>query len=303
MKAIGIDIGGTGVKGGIIGSDGVMLRREAVKTNVLNNREGVLESLFSVIDSLLEKEEDIVGIGVGTAGRVKTDTGEVVYATANLPGWQGTRVGQLLTERYQLPSFIENDANAALIGEAWKGRERKFVSVTMLTLGTGVGGANMLGGKVVTGGHYQSGEWGHVVLVPDGRPCNCGMKGCIEQYLSGSALVKSANEGTSINFSHGKDIFRAFSDGIEEIKKVVDTYLDHLALAIYNISVSVDPEAVIIGGGVIDSKEYWWDFLLKKLDKYNVPTKILPAKLGNEAGMFGAAKLVFDGVKKRGKCQ
>ncbi|PWW31310.1 glucokinase [Cytobacillus oceanisediminis] len=301
MKAIGVDIGGTGVKASIIDEKGRILYAESTATILTNGRTGVLESVFSVIDSLLKKEKSIIGIGVGTAGRVNAITGEVVYATANLPGWQGTKLAGILSKKYGFPCFIENDANAALIGEVWQGNKAAYPSITMLTLGTGVGGANMIDGKIVSGGHFQSGEWGHAVLVPNGRPCNCGMRGCTEQYLSGKALVRLANEQTNRQFNHGNEVFEGLAGDCEQLKAVVHTYIDLLALAIYNISVTLDPHAVIIGGGVIDSRKHWWTLLIERLRDYHVQAEVFPAVLGNAAGMMGAAKLVFDGLKKRGE--
>lgn len=299
MKAIGVDIGGTGVKGSIVTLSGEVIKTCKVVTNVSNGREGVLSSLFQVIDQLITDE--VVGIGVGTAGRVNVQTGEVVFATSNLPGWQGVNLINEVNKRYDLPCEVENDANAALVGELWQGaaKDSSYFSVTMLTLGTGVGGANSLNGNIIQGGHCQSGEWGHMVFVPNGRLCNCGMKGCLEQYLSGTALVKVANEITGATFRHGEEIFQAYREGSKLVAPVVETYIDHLALAIYNVSVSLDPDAVIIGGGVIDSKEVWWDLLVEKLANYHVILTVAPALLGNKAGMLGAAKLLFDGVRKR----
>lgn len=301
MKAIGVDIGGTGVKASIIDENGRILYTESTATILTKGRTGVLESVFSVIDSLLKKENSIIGIGVGTAGRVNAIAGAVVYATANLPGWQGIKLAEILSEKYGFPCFIENDANAAMIGEVWQGSKAKYRSITMLTLGTGVGGANMVDGKIVSGGHFQSGEWGHAILVPGGRPCNCGMRGCVEQYLSGKALVQLANEQTNGHFIHGSEVFEALAGDCKGLKAVVHTYIDLLALTIYNISVALDPHAVIIGGGVIDSRKHWWTLLLERLKEYHVQAEVFPALLGNTAGMMGAAKLVFEGVKKRGE--
>jgi glucokinase len=303
MKAIGIDIGGTGVKASVIDEQGQVYKQAKISTNIAEGRDGILRSTFSVIDSLIEEADDLIGIGIGTAGRVDGEKGEIVFATANLPGWEGTKLAQIISERYQLASFIENDANAALIGELWQGAKVDTDSVTMLTLGTGVGGANVVGGKLIHGHHHQGGEWGHVILVPNGRLCNCGMNGCIEQYLSGSALVSITNERTGLSFKHGKDIFEAYTNGNELVRYAVEQYVDLLAISIYNLSVAIDPGAVIIGGGVIDSKDDWWHVLESKLKDYRVLATVLPARLGNEAGMYGAAKLVFDAYKKRGEFQ
>ncbi|MFN7251902.1 MAG: ROK family protein [Anaerobacillus sp.] len=300
-KVIGIDVGGTGVKGSLVLENGEVLKAYKVATDITLGRQGILTSIFAVVDYLIESEE-IIGIGIGTAGRVNVTTGEVVFATANLPGWQGVSLSNVLAERYQHPCVVENDANAALLGELWQGAatDPALTSVTMLTLGTGVGGANAIGRKIIHGGHFQGGEWGHVVFVPDGRSCNCGMNGCLEQYLSGTALVSMTNEATGMEFQHGQDIFATYQAGNETVAKIVDIYIDHLALAIYNISITLDPKAVIIGGGVIDSKAIWWPLLIEKLANYQVLMKVFPAQLGNRAGMLGAAKLAIDYVREGG---
>ncbi|RXJ02181.1 ROK family protein [Anaerobacillus alkaliphilus] len=300
-KVIGIDVGGTGVKGSVITETGEVLTSQRIATDVSKGREGILSCIYSVIDRLLSA--DIVAIGIGSAGRINVHTGEVVYATANLPGWQGVNLKQELEKSYQLPVVVENDANAALLGELWQGavaNDDTLTSVTMLTLGTGVGGANSLHKQIINGGHYQGGEWGHVIFIPNGRPCNCGMKGCLEQYLSGTALVTMTNKATNRTYLHGKEIFEEYASGDLQLAPIIDTYIDHLALAIYNVSITFDPTAVIIGGGVIDSKEIWWQLLLDKLVNYHVHLQVFPAELGNDAGMLGAAKLAFDHVKEGG---
>jgi glucokinase len=300
MKAIGIDVGGTGVKGSIIREDGTILYHEIVPTNISQGREGILESIHKVVDLLLHIDQTVIGIGIGTAGRVNPAKGEIVFATANLPSWQGTNVKEEIVTRYGLPCVVENDANAALIGELWKWEGSPETAV-MLTLGTGVGGANAINGQIINGHHHQSGEWGHVVLVPNGKPCNCGKRGCLEQYLSGTALVQAVLTETDLSFQHGSEIFEEYSKGNQPVKQVVDRYLDHLAIAVYNISVAIDPEVVFIGGGVIDSKSHWWAGFQDKLKEYFVKSSIYPAVLGNKAGMLGAAKLLFQVMEKRGE--
>ncbi|MDT9026914.1 ROK family protein [Rossellomorea yichunensis] len=300
MKVIGIDVGGTEVKGSVVNEDGDILFEAKVPTDISKGRDGILESIHIVIGYLMKKDSAILGIGIGTAGRVNVHSGEIVFATANLPSWQGTNVKAEIESRYSLPCVVENDANAALIGELWKS-QRKPQSAVMITLGTGVGGANAINGEVLNGYHHQSGEWGHVVLVPNGKLCNCGKKGCIEQYLSGTALVQAVLTETELSFRHGSEIFEEFSKGNQQVKQVIDRYLDYLAITMYNISVSIDPEMIFIGGGVIDSKRHWWTSFRGKLKEYCVNTSVHPASLGNKAGMLGAAKLIFQVIEKRGE--
>ncbi|WP_408008496.1 ROK family protein [Pseudalkalibacillus sp. A8] len=300
MKAIGIDIGGTTIKGAIVDEKRKIHHQITTPTNISEGRNGILASLTATIDQLLEKETDIAGIGIGTAGRVNVDSGEVIYSTANLPGWQSINLSEFITNTYALPAIIDNDANAALAGEWWN-IDEAYESVTFLTLGTGVGGANMIHRKIFRGNHWNGGEWGHVILFPEGRTCNCGKRGCIEQYLAGAALVKIANEQSGRTYKNGAELFDDFQKGDREIIPIVERYLDDLVLVVYNLSVSIDPEAVIIGGGVIESKDQWWDVFGQKLAERGVHLNVLPATLGNKAGMIGAVKLLFDAMSKGGE--
>ncbi|WP_257347432.1 ROK family protein [Pseudalkalibacillus decolorationis] len=298
MKAIGIDIGGTTVKGSLIDDYRNIHKQVSIPTAISEGREGILSSLTRTIDQVLEGEVGISGIGIGTAGRVNVKSGEVVYSTDNLPGWQGINLRDFITNTYSLPVVVDNDANAALVGELWS-MGKPYKSITMLTLGTGVGGANKIDGEIVRGHNWNGGEWGHVILYPNGRDCNCGKKGCIEQYLSGKALLRIANEQSNHSiFENGDEIFEAFVKGDKEIKPVVDVYLNDLVLVLYNLSIGLDSEAVIIGGGVIDSQDKWWHLLKQKLAVQEVHIDVLPASLGNKAGMIGAVKLLFDVLQK-----
>lgn len=301
MKAIGIDIGGTTIKGCLINESGELLEVSHVPTELKKGREGILTGVLKLIDSFLDEwKEDVHGIGIGTAGRVNVETGQVVYSTDNLPGWQGINLKKELERRYTLPVTVDNDANTALLGEIWKGFSKPPLSAIMMTIGTGVGGAYYYSGDLIRGSHFNGAEWGHVIFEPNGRLCNCGRKGCIEQYISGTALLQTAFEITGKTYSHGRDLFLDYQRGQVEVNKVIDTYLNQLAVVLANFSVTADPDVIILGGGVVDSKSVWWSTLEKKLETYNLPFQLLPAKLGNEAGMTGAAYMLFESLRKRG---
>ncbi|TYS69816.1 ROK family protein [Sutcliffiella horikoshii] len=303
MNVIGVDIGGTGVKGAIINRKAEILQEVKVSTNIAEGREGILRSVVTVIDSLFRNNIPVSGIGVGSAGRINPEKGEVVFATANLPNWEGTKLKAFLEKKYEVESYIENDANTALLGEMWAGAtyNKQLETAVMLTLGTGVGGATAINGKILNGSKFQSGEWGHVILVPHGKPCNCGKDGCIEQYLSGTALTQAVRTETELAFTHGAEIFEAYSNGNKQVKKVVDRYIDYLTIVIYNITVAIDPQAILIGGGLIESQAHWWNELEKKLKNMDVNTAVIPALLGNKAGMFGAAAMALQHIEKRGE--
>lgn len=293
MKAIGIDIGGTSIKGIVINDQGEILKQTKIATDAEQGRDHILGKVRSVIADLLASQKDAIGIGIGTAGRVNTETGDIVYATNNLPGWQGSNLKRWIESEFGQPAFIDNDANMALIGEAWLGAGKEYRDMTMLTLGTGVGGANMMRGELIHGSLWNGGEWGHVVLVPRGRLCNCAQYGCIEQYVSGTALVNAASEATQFPYKSGVEVLQDFEQGQPEIVGVVNRFLDDLVIVIYNMHLGLNPQAILIGGGLVDSRERWWGLLTTKVKELQLGIVVKPAELGNLAGSIGAAKRVF----------
>ncbi|QVK19544.1 ROK family protein [Mycoplasmatota bacterium] len=294
IKVIGIDIGGTQIKGAIIDNSGNCNYITKVDTNTSQGREGLLNGLNQVIETLLSKNELVEGIGIGSAGRIDYINGVVYYATDNLPGWSGFHLQEYVEETYHLPTVVENDANAALIGEKWQGVGKGYKDIIMITLGTGVGGASILNDQLYQGSHFSATEYGHVILYPNGYPCNCGQSGCVEQYISGTALVKRVKKaGISIN--HGKELFDHIKQGNEKAKDVLNEYVNDIAITIHNINLSYDPKLVIIGGGVVDSKDEWWHLLQEKLSlNPQIQSDVKPAILGNKAGLYGASKLAID---------
>lgn len=294
MYVIGVDIGGTTIKGLLVNEELETIHKTIVPTRASLGKEIILSSLKEVIDELLQHSPELPGgIGIGSAGRINFQTGEVIYATENLHGWHGFPLKSWLENRYHLPAIVDNDANTALLGELILGGRLPAEQHTiMLTLGTGVGGANYFFGRMVRGAHHQSGEWGHTVLYPHGRSCNCGKQGCIEQYLSGSALKKEAERRTGRMFSKGEEIFQQWKSDME-IKAVVQQFINDLTLVVENISTSIDPDQVILGGGVVDSRDYWWPDLLRILKEREVKTQVKAASHMNVSGMYGAAYLAL----------
>ncbi|HEX7063682.1 MAG TPA: ROK family protein [Bacillales bacterium] len=294
MRIIGLDIGGTELKGGVITGEGDCLGFLKLPTPRNEGKKGVLNAIQTLINSLQEKYGSCDGIGVATAGRVNINTGIVVYATENLPDWENLKLKQVLEQTYRVPVMVDNDVNAGLLGELWHPPEQYGDSVVMLTLGTGVGGAALIDGKVVRGRNWRGNEWGHVVLVPGGHQCNCGQKGCIEQYLSGTALLRATNERTGEHFKHGSDVFNSYSEGDPRVRGIVTEFLESLAIVISNISVIYDPDSIILGGGMIYSKAAWWEDFMNVLEDKEIPNPVYPAHLENHAGLIGAGKLIID---------
>lgn len=293
MKAIGIDIGGTSIKGIVMDSQGGIIGQTRSATDAAKGRDHILEKVTYVIRELLSSHSDAVGIGIGTAGRVNADTGEIVYATDNLPGWQGTNLKSIFESEFNRPVAVDNDANTALLGEMWLGAGQSYSNLTMLTLGTGVGGANAVRGELVRGALWNGGEWGHVIFMPNGRPCNCGQLGCIEQYLSGTAFVRSAQEAAQHPYSSGIEVLADFEQGNPAIAEMVHQFMDQLAIVIHNIHLGLNPQAILIGGGLVDSRAVWWDVLSARVAALKLGIVIEAARLGNQAGSIGAARMVF----------
>jgi glucokinase len=296
MNFIGIDIGGTSIKGLVVNRYGDVLNEYQVNTEANKGNGRIAHHLETVIRRLFDSSLEIAGIGIGTAGRVNTDSGCVLYATDNLPGWQGIDLRKTYEEKFGLPIVVDNDANTALVGEAWIGAGAGLSDLTMLTLGTGVGGANMIGSRLYRGVHWHGGEWGHVVFIPHGRPCNCGREGCAEQYLSGTALVRLAQEATQRVYVSGREVFDDYQRGDKAIAAVIQEFVEHLAIFIQNIHMGLDPSAILVGGGVVEAKALWWSSLQHRLAELVPSLDVRPASLGNKAGAMGAAKLVMDAL-------
>jgi glucokinase len=292
-QVIGVDIGGTGIKGLVIDEEGTFLAEAVRDTDTRLGRDSILGQLYSLVEELLAGHPAVEAVGIASAGRINADSGEVVYATDNLPGWQGVQLTQWSEAAFGRPATADNDANAALLGEAWLGAGRSRPNLVMLTLGTGVGGANMAAGQLPRGATWSGGDWGHSVLVQDGCPCNCGKRGCVEQYVSGRALLRLAREETGREYTHGREVMAAAEKGDAAALAVLERFTAYLAQVTANIGAAIDPELIIIGGGVIQSRAVWWPLLVAKAGE-KLAGRIVPAKLGNRAGCFGAARLALE---------
>ncbi|GGH51689.1 sugar kinase [Paenibacillus silvae] len=292
-QVIGVDIGGTGIKGLVTDEEGAVLAEAVRDTEARLGRDSILNQLHSLVEELLLGHPAVKAVGIASAGLINADSGEVVYATDNLPGWQGVQLTQWVEDAFGRPAAADNDANAALLGEAWLGAGRGRTNLFMLTLGTGVGGANMADGLLLRWDSLNRGDWGHSLLVPDGRPCNCGKRGCVEQYVSGRALLQLAREETGREYTHGREVMEAAEQGDTAAWAVLERYTAYLAHVTADIGAAVDPELIIIGGGVIQSRAVWWPLLVAKAGE-KLAGRIVPAKLGNRAGCFGAARLALE---------
>ena len=294
-KAIGIDLGGTSIKGGLIDEDGNILEKAERSTPTAKGRYEVLERISEVIDIL--KGDEVIGIAIGSPGFIDSNEGKVLKVGGNIEDWAGTNIKDELLKKYpHMTIFVENDANVAAICEHWKGAAKRYDNFIMLTLGSGLGGAIYIENHGLVKGHrYRGGELGHAIFIPNGRLCTCGQKGCVEQYISGNAVENIYEERTGIK-KKGKDIFKSIHED-DISNEIIHEFSHNLGIYISTLKNIFDPQGIIIGGGVINSKEYWWDHMIESYKIYcndSDDMDIVPAEYLNDAGMIGAGKIVFD---------
>lgn len=309
---LGIDLGGTFIKGGIVDGEGNILLRDKAPTESEKGTEGVVSNIVALCQSLMARlalsPADFIGVGLGVPGTVDSERGEVVYA--NNLGWQNFVITDKISEALGLPVKIANDASVAVLGESRFGCGKGYRHVVMITLGTGVGGGLVLDGKLFEGNHSAGGELGHMVIVKDGEPCTCGRRGCIEAYASVTALIRDTKRAMEKNPESklweigtldavtGKTAFDYLEKDLTA-KEVVDRYIEMVGVSIVNMANLLRPEIVILGGGICAEGERLIRPLQEMLEREihggdtGPGVKIVTAELGNDAGLLGAAALLM----------
>ncbi|MGI6357179.1 MAG: ROK family protein [Bacillota bacterium] len=295
-KVIGIDLGGTKVTGAVIDEQGQVLR-QLWQATANSHREALLQQLTAMVEQLRTGFE-IAALGIGTPGLVDPVTGEVLLAT-NLPGWSQTAVKAELEQRTGLATCVANDANAAALGEAWLGAGRNRSCFAMLTLGTGVGGAifDQQSG-LWTGAKHRAAEFGHSILYPAGLPCACGQRGCADQYLSGQAVSQAYRRMTGRSITCER-VFDRAAQGEATASLVIENFARDLAIFLINLQNALDPEAVVIAGGLLQACHTWAVLLDKHLSQQSmsaISVRWVPAILGAMAGLIGAGRLALQVV-------
>lgn len=288
MKRIGIDIGGTSVKGAVIEQDTILYHTK-VPTNAKSGSDAVLTSVFQLLSLLEPYASPESPIGVGSAGDIDPVEGKVVFATDSLPGFTGLPLRQLIEEETGRQVTVVNDAAAALIGEMKYGAASGKGHVVLLTLGTGLGGGIAVDGKLLLGSHYRGGRVGHIPLYKNGRLCKCGKRGCAEQYVSATALVQNGIEA-GLDVTDSNELLEMAADGNARAQAALNRFLDDLAVMIEMMANLFDPEIILLGGGLVEARDRWWPLLLDRLET----NLVQPALLGNRAGFFGSQHVTFD---------
>lgn len=310
---IGIDIGGTSVKSGVLDENGKILLTKKCPTRM--GADLVIADIIDLIDALLSGSgKKIEGIGIGCPGLINSENGEVVYS--NNLYWKNVPLKQKLEKATNLPVFITNDANAAALGEYFCGAGKKYKSMVLITLGTGVGAGIVMNGKLFEGNLGAGVELGHEVIKVGGEKCTCGRRGCFEAYASATALIRFAKQamkkdknsllwklcGGNDEKVDGLIIFEALKKQDKTAAKVVKKYVYYLSEGLVNVINAFHPEAVVLGGGICGAGDAFLKPLKRRVNKYIyggtefAPVELVVAELGNDAGLCGAAKLAIERI-------
>lgn len=313
--AIGVDLGGSTIKAGIVDARGKILRDTSIPAEAHQGPTHVIgqiaKSIHHLLDGFSKSPNDFVGIGVGSPGSVDLDGGTVKYPP-NFPGWTVVRLGEALEKEFGLHAEVDNDANAAAVGEAKFGAGLDHKDFIMVTLGTGVGGGLILDGKLYRGPFGGAGELGHMTIDHNGPLCNCGNRGCVEAYVGAKYLTQRAVEKVRTN-PKSKILQLAENDPTRIDPKIVSlaaqegdaTALDvlsetgkYLGIGLANVVNLLDVRLIIIGGGIAHAGKPLFDAVKESVNKHVLKPmteglEVLPAKLGNAAGILGAAALVL----------
>ncbi len=307
---VGIDLGGTFIKGGIVDSDGEILVEDKVPTESDLGGEKVVENIANLAKDLVKRaglaSEDIVGLGMGVPGMIDSKEGNVIYS--NNLAWKDFRIGQMVSDLTGFSVKIANDANVAALGEVKFGAAKAYGDVIMITLGTGVGGGIVVDGKLIEGNKGAGAELGHSIIEMNGEQCTCGRKGCLEAYASATAIIRDTKRAMmehkdskmweigDVEQVTGKTAFD-YKETDVYAKAVVERYIYSLASGITNFANIFRPQAVLLGGGVCAQGDALVKPLQALVDKeifageMGPQVKIITAELGNKAGMLGAVAL------------
>lgn len=316
--ALGVDIGGTTVKLGLFKTNGSLLDKWEIPTRTQNAGEYLLQDITDSIHSKLTEKgiskNSIKGIGIGVPGAVLND--EYVIRCVNLNGWGDFNVAKKLSLLIGLPVKVINDANAAALGEMWQGGAKGYENVVFVTLGTGVGGGIIVGGRILSGKYGAAGEIGHIkIRREETESCGCGKKGCLEQYASATGIVRTAKQVLTTDLSasklrelttiQAKDIYDLAKEGDDIAVKITELMYQDLGVALATISCVCDPEVIVLGGGVSKAGDILVEGVKKAYAEYAFPasenTLFRLASLGNDAGIYGGVRLILD-VESNERC-
>lgn len=287
MRILTFDIGGTFIKYGVCDDTFCFLENHKVPTDAKQGGQALVEKIIDIVETY----DDIDRVAISTAGQVDSKTGIIVHSTDNIPYYTGMMVKKLVENKTGITTFVENDVNCAALGEAHFGAAKGYNDFVCLTIGTGIGGALFLDGKLYQGSASSAGEIGHMIIHPGGKECTCGGEGCYECYGSANALITAVNK-VSDKPLDSFQIFEKENFERPEIRSEIDKWVDEIITGLINIIYIFNPPLIVIGGGIMN-ENYIIDLIDRKI--YNRlmenfrNVNIVRSTLGNTAGMLGAA--------------
>lgn len=296
MKIAAVDIGGTAVKAGLWDGSTLMETKEWETQASLGGAH-----LMERVKALIHTYEGFDAIGISTAGEVNTETGSIYYANSNIPGYTGMPVKEIMEREFQVPTAVENDVNAAGLGELYAGAGRNCRDFLCLTYGTGVGGCIILDGKVYAGSSYSAGSFGGIVIHPEVKAGTDTMEGCYERCASTTALVRRV-KGVDASLDNGRKIFAAKEN--PAVQEQIDLWIDDICTGLVTLTAVFNPSRIILGGGVMAQESVIREInrrVKQQLSPGLSHVELVPAKLRNTAGMMGAASLAEKLLERAGK--
>jgi glucokinase len=301
---IGIDLGGTNLKIGLLDSRCRILRKEILSTGGFMSRSGLIAGIAKAITTAIKEnsldKSDILGVGLGLPGPIDVKGGRVHFFP-NISGWKDVRLKSILEKKIKLPVFLDNDANLMSLAEHRLGAARGADNAVCITLGTGVGGGIILEGRLYRGRAYAAGEIGHIPLNEYGPKCNCGGRACLEAYIGNKRIMEEARRIFKKNISL-EELSRLANSGHKKARAIWVKAARRLGIALAGVINLLNPDCVVIGGGLANAGKVLFDKIKETVDKRAMAVqskhvKILQAALGNDAGLIGAAILVKENTK------
>lgn len=309
---LGIDIGGTAVKIGLITEYGEIIASTTRPVNFDGYKTPIITTVIKETDAFLAslsfENSEVSGIGVSATGQIDTLTGIVSGTAGHIDNWLGTPINQLLSEHYHLPVRTANDANCAVLGEQWLGAAKGVRNVVMVTIGTGVGGGIITDGRLLSGALGIAGELGHIPVYKNGKICSCGSHGCYEQYASTTALVKRVQESHLLDQTDqiidGRLIFKELKKGNPALQSIVDEWISDIAAGLTGLVHIFNPELLLIGGGISRQQRLFIEplsaaVLMQIMPGFRQGLSLRSAALGNNAGMLGAVAYFIHSLHER----
>ena len=303
---LGIDIGGTAVKLGLVSENGEVLLRQEASVSFDNYQTPILETVRKAAARMLAVSREAgyqpVGAGVSATGQIDSGQGIVAGTCGSLPGWPGAPIRAVLESDLGLPVTVANDANCMILGEAWVGAAKGYTDVLGVTIGTGLGGGVLTGGRLLEGARGLGGELGHMrTHACNGQRCTCGAAGCWERYASTSALVRKAVQMDPA-LDSGRAIFAAAQQGDAAVQQLLDGWIVEIAEGLAGLVHLFNPQLILIGGGVSSQQALLIDPLARQVRARVMPAfaqglEIRPAALANDAGLVGAVRYFLDSVQ------